>query len=51
MRYVQVNTGKGEVEPRISNLPMDADLPGPLGNKVLHACLAYYLLLVTINPL
>lgn len=39
MRYVQMNTGKGEVEPRIRGFPMEEDFPGPIGNKVRAACL------------
>ena len=39
MRYIQMNTGKGEVEPRITGVSMDATLAGPVGNKV-RACLA-----------
>jgi hypothetical protein len=33
-RYVQMNTGKGEVEERIPGLTFTADLPGPIENKV-----------------
>ena len=39
MRYIQMNTGKGEVEPRITGVDMDATLAGPVGNKA-RACLA-----------
>lgn len=45
MRYVQVNTGKGEVEPRITGIPMEADLPGPMGNKV-GGCVPSVLLVI-----
>ncbi len=33
-RYVRMNTGKGEVHERIEGFGLNADFPGPLGNKV-----------------